>query len=95
MIVTAFRSVTEFCTHLDKSSSRLDTPFVQNSSDISQFKPVYLPDYTDRPRHKYYVIVAVTYLAVFLLTFNNSKSQTPCRPVIRLRLLSTTTCLHL
>jgi hypothetical protein len=50
----------EFCVHLNKSSSHLDIPFVQNSSDISPFKPVYLPDYTGRPRHKYYVILLMS-----------------------------------
>lgn len=55
-----FRSVMEFCIHLYMSSSHPDSPFVQNSSHISQFKPVYLPDYTGRLRHKYYVILLMS-----------------------------------
>jgi len=60
MTVTSFRSVMEFWIHLDTSSSHLDSPFVQNSPDISQFKPVYRPDYTGRLKHKYYVILLMS-----------------------------------
>jgi len=96
MTATEFRSVMEFCTHLDTSSSHLDIPFVQNSSDISQFKPVYLPDYTGRTSHKYFVILLMSNIwRYFSWHLTAKKSQTPCRPVIRLHLLSTKTCLYL